>query len=213
MTQTLVGFNQHGIIMASDSRATRFNAQGQKEYFSVEKLFALGRYAGIVSGGSGVSIPLTHGLRREVLRRGLLAVEDILGFAVPFLSERYGDYLVVHGPEKEEELRRLNFIITGYSLEDPDQQYQIYLVESENNALPFKVTPVNPLLVMPRNLSMEMRLFKALSAGETLDELTWRCQEFLERVSGLQQEIGPPFYFATITRAGYRSVNQPSAPT
>ena len=70
-----------------------------------------------------------------------------------------------------------------------------------------------PLLVMPRNLSMETRLFKALSAGETLDELTRRCQEFLERVSGLQQEIGPPFYFATITRAGYRSVNQPSAPT
>ena len=163
MTQTLVGFNQHGIIMASDSRATRFDAQGQKEYFSVEKLFPLGRYAGIVSGGSGVSIPLTHLLRREVLRRGLLAVEDILGFAVPFLSERYGDYLVVHGPEKEEELRRLNFIIAGYSLEDPDHQYQIYLVESENNALPFKVTPVKPLLVMPRNLSMEMRLFKALT--------------------------------------------------
>ncbi len=80
-------------------------------------------------------------------------------------------------------------------------------MESENNALPFKVTPVKPLLVMPRNLSMEMRLFKALSAGATLDELTQMCQEFLERVSGLQEEIGPPFYFATITRAGYHSVN------
>lgn len=206
MTQTLVGFNQHGIIMASDSRATRFDAQGRKEYFSVEKLFPLGRYAGIVSGGSGVSIPLTHLLRREVLRRGLLAVEDILKFAVPYLSEHYGAYLAEHGPEKEDELRRLNFIITGYSLEDPDHQYQIYLVESENNTLPFKVTPVKPLLVMPRNLSMEMRLFKALNAGATLDELTKLCQEFLEKVSGLQEEIGPPFYFATITRAGYRSV-------
>ena len=160
MTQTLVGFNQHGIIMASDSRATRFDAQGRKEFFSVEKLFPLGRYAGVVSGGSGVSIPLTHVLRREVLRRGLLAVEDILEFAVPFLSEQYGDYLVQHGPEKEEELRRLNFILAGYSLEDPEHQYQIYLVESENNALPFKVTPVQPLLVMPRNLSMEMRFLK-----------------------------------------------------
>jgi hypothetical protein len=206
MTQTLVGFNQHGIIMASDSRATRFDAQGQKEYFSVEKLFPLGRYAGIVSGGSGVSIPLTHLLRREVLRRGLLAVEDILKFAVPFLSEHYGVYLAEHGPEKEDELRRLNFIIAGYSLEDTEHQYQIYLVESENNTLPFKVTPVKPLLVMPRNLSMEMRLFKALNAGATLDELTRLCQDFLERVSSLQEEIGPPFYFATITRAGYYSV-------
>jgi hypothetical protein len=206
MTQTLVGFNQHGIILASDSRATRFDAQGRKEYFSVEKLFPLGRYAGIVSGGSGVSIPLTHLLRREVLRRGLLAVEDILKFAVPFLSQHYEAFLTEHGPEKEDKLRRLNFIIAGYSLEDPDHQYQIYLVESENNALPFKVTPVKPLLVMPRTLSMEMRLFKALNANAKLDELTSMCQEFLEKVSGLQEEIGPPFYFATITRAGYRSL-------
>ena len=79
-------------------------------------------------------------------------------------------------------------------------------MESENNALPFKVTPVQPLLVMPRNLSMEMRLFKALSAGAGLDELTVMCRQFLEKVSGLQEEIGPPFYFATITRAGYRSI-------
>jgi hypothetical protein len=197
--------------MASDSRATRFNASGQKEYFSVEKLFPLGRYAGIVSGGSGVSIPLTHGLRREVLHRGLLAVEDILEAAVPFLSERYGDYLAVHGPEKEEELRRLNFILAGYSLEDPDRQYQIYLVESENNALPFKVTPVQNLLVMPRNLSMEMRLSRALTAGAGLDELLRLCRDFLEKVAALQAEIGPPFYFATITRAGYRSMAQPPA--
>ena len=174
MTQTLVGCNQHGIIMASDSRATRFDAQGRKEFFSVEKLFPLGRYAGVVSGGSGVSIPLTHLLRREVLRRGLLAVEDILEFAVPFLSEQYGEYLAQHGPEKEEELRRLNFILAGYSLEDPEHQYQIYLVESENNALPFKVTPVQPLLVMPRNLSMEMRFYKALTAGAGLESVPTR---------------------------------------
>ncbi|WP_449244050.1 hypothetical protein [Desulfobacca acetoxidans] len=206
MTQTLAGFNRHGIIMASDSRATRFNARGEKEYFSVEKLFPLGRYAGIVSGGSGVSIPLTHGLRQEVLHRGLLAVEDILEYAEPFLSARYADYLAVHGPEKEEELRRLNFIIAGYSLEDPDHQYQIYLVESENNALPFKITQVQPLLVMPRNLSMEMRFHKALIAGAGLDELACLCRDFLEKVSGLQEGIGPPFYFATITRAGYRSL-------
>jgi hypothetical protein len=211
MTQTLVGYNQHGIIMASDSRATRFDAQGRKEFFSVEKLFPLGRYAGVVSGGSGVSIPLTHRLRREILLQGLLAVEDILELAVPFLSRQYGEYLAHHGPEKEEEFRRLNFIIAGYSLEDPEHQYRIYLVESEQNALPFKVTPVQPLLVMPRNLSMEMRFFKALTDGADLEELVRMCREFLEKVSGLQEEIGPPFYFAAISRAGYRSIT-PAAP-
>lgn len=208
MTQTLVGFNQHGMVMASDSRATRFTPTGRKEYFTVEKLFPLGRYCGIVSGGSGVSIPLTHLLRQEVQRRGFMGIEDILEFAVPYLSEHYGHYLQAHGPEAQEELRRLNFIIAGYSLEDPDLQYQIYLVESENNALPFKVTPVQPLLVMPRNLSMEMRLGKALAAGLPLPALLEMCQTFLGKMAELQDEVGPPFYFATITRAGMRRLNR-----
>jgi hypothetical protein len=212
MTQTLVGYNQHGIIMASDSRATRFEAQGRQEFFSVEKLFPLGRYAGVVSGGSGVSIPLTHLLLREVQHRSLLAVEDILECAVPFLSEQYGRYLAQHGPEKEEEFRRLNFIIAGYSLEDPENQYRIYLVESEQNALPFKVTPVQPLLVMPRNLSMERRFYQALTTGADLDELARMCLEFLEKISNIQDEIGPPFYFAAITRAGYRTITPATPP-
>ncbi|MGQ9921714.1 MAG: hypothetical protein ACUVRZ_10350 [Desulfobacca sp.] len=204
MTQTLVGYNQHGVIMAADSRATRFTPAGTKEFFAVEKLFPLGRYCGVVSGGSGVSIPLTHVLRQEVQRRGLLGVEDILECAVPLLSDQYGAYLAANGPEEHEELRRLNFILAGYSLEDLDSQYQIYLLESENNTLPFKVTPVQPLLVMPRNLGMEMRLLKALGAGTDLLALLALCQKFLEKMAALQEEIGPPFCFATITRAGFQ---------
>ena len=42
MTQALAGFNEHGIVLATDSRATRFDAAGRPEYFSVKKLFPLG---------------------------------------------------------------------------------------------------------------------------------------------------------------------------
>lgn len=209
MTQTLVGFNQHGLVMAADSRATRITAAGEREYFSVEKLFPLGRYAGIVSGGSGVSIPLTQALRQQVQQRGLLALEDILEFAVPFLSAAYQYYLETHGPEPHAELRRLNFILAGYSLTDPQEQFQIFLVESENNRLPFKVMPVKPLLVMPRNLGVEMRLFRVLQAGTDPTQVLQICHEFLCRIAAQQAEIGPPFYFALITRAGYRPVRLP----
>jgi hypothetical protein len=211
VTQTLVGFNQYGVIMAADSRVTRFDGQGGKEHFSVSKLFPLGRYAGVVSGGSGVSIPLSFNLCQEVRRRGLLALEDIVKFAVPYLSEHYEAYLRKHGPEPEEELRRLNFIISGYSLEG-SEQYGIYLLESEKNALPFKVFPVKPLLVMPRSLTMERRFLKALTDGTCLYALTRMCQEFLKKVSGLQDEIGPPLNFASITPAGYRSINLTNQP-
>ena len=38
MTQALAGFNEHGIVLATDSRATRFDAAGRAEYFQVKKL-------------------------------------------------------------------------------------------------------------------------------------------------------------------------------
>lgn len=211
MTQTLVGFNQNGIVMAADSRATRFDEQGGKKFFSLQKLFPLGRYAGLVSGGSGFSIPLSRLLCQEVRRRGLLLIEDILHLAVPFLSAKYQNFLTFYGPEPREDLRRLNFIIAGCSLEGPDP-YQIYLVESEKNALPFKVTPVKPLLVMPRNLGMEINLFHALRNGSCIGSLTRLCQKFLEKISNLQDEVGPPFHFAIINPTGFRSVNPPVMP-
>lgn len=211
MTQTLVGFNKHGLVMASDSRATRITPTGGREYFSVEKLFPLGQYTGIVSGGSGVSIPLTLALCQQVRQRRLLAIEDILDFAVPYLTTGYRTYLDTYGPEPHPELRRLNFILAGYSLTDPEEQYQIFLVESENNRLPFKVTPVKPLLVMPRNLGVEIKFFRALQQQAPLPELLRICHEFLLKMASLQEEIGPPFYFAVITRAGYRPVTPPFA--
>jgi hypothetical protein len=207
MTQALAAFTSEGVIMASDSRATRFNADGQMLYFGVEKLFPLGRYAGVVSGGSGVSVPLTHGLVREVERRRLVAIEDIVDCAADFLSHGYGRFLAEHGPEPEAEFRRLNFILAGYSLEQEEHPYQIYLLESENNALPFQVHPVRPLVVMPRNLSMETRLFQAVQQGLPLEQLLELSKEFLIKMSTVQPGVGPPFVFATITRAGFRRLD------
>ena len=60
---------------------------------------------------------------------------------------------------------------------------------------------------MPRNLGLEMRLFKALNGGATLEELLDLGKTFLEKMAAVEEEVGGPFYFATITAAGYREVN------
>ncbi|HLD46607.1 MAG TPA: hypothetical protein VJA64_02205, partial [Desulfobaccales bacterium] len=65
MTQALAGFNEHGVVLATDSRATRFDTGGQAEVFNVNKLFALNRRCGILSGGAGVSVSLSLALRRQ----------------------------------------------------------------------------------------------------------------------------------------------------
>ncbi|MDD3581764.1 MAG: hypothetical protein PHW74_12170 [Desulfobacca sp.] len=209
MTQALVGFNEYGIILATDSRATRFAEDGQSHYSTIEKLFPLGTHAAVLSGGSGVSVPLSLALRHEVEQRGLVEIQDIVEFAVPFLSRAYGRYLEQHGPELED-LRRIYFILAGYSPNTPPPGYQAVLLASENNALPLERIPIQPLVVMPRHLGMEIRLLKALQQGTPLAELLTLSCEFLEKMAAAQAEVAPPFYFATITPAGYQPALPPN---
>ncbi len=206
MTQALAGYNEHGIILATDSRATRFDPAGRTEFFSVKKLLSLGSQAAILSGGAGVSVALSQALKLEIGRRpGLDHLEDRVDFALHFLSLGYGRHLDRHGPEPEG-FRRLYFILAGRSQDKPPPGYALFLLGSEENELPLRNIPVANLVVMPRNLGMEMGLFKALNQGLALPELLGLSKNFLEKMAAAKEEVGGPFYFATITAGGYREV-------
>lgn len=205
MTQALAGFNQHGIVLATDSLATRFNADGRPESFNVEKLFPLSPHCAILSGGAGVSLPLSLALRQEITRRrGLEDLEEIVDFALMFLSRGYAHHLALHG-HGDAGLRRVYFILAGYSPTLPPPGFRLTLLGSEEDEALHPV-PVGNVVVMPRNLGMEIRLFKALTADADLHELLRQSKEFLEKMADAKEEVGPPFYFATITAAGYQAV-------
>lgn len=205
MTQVLAAFDEHGVVLATDSRATRFVGDGQTEFFAIDKLFALGKFAAVVSGGAGVSVPLSQALRQAISqRRGLDDLDDMVEFALEFLGRGYANYLRQHGPEPEG-FRRVYFIMAGYSPDYPSPGYKLYLLGSEENE-PLKVIPVGNLVVMPRNLGMEMRLLKSLTTNATLPELLAMSREFLEKQAAAKEEVGPPYTYATITPAGFKPV-------
>ena len=119
MTQALAAFDEHGLVLATDSRATCFSEAGQAEFFAVEKLLPLGRFSAILSGGAGVSVPLTLALRHAIgQRRGLDDLEHMVEFALEFITRAYNRYLHQHGPEPEG-FRRLYFVMAGYSPDYP----------------------------------------------------------------------------------------------
>jgi hypothetical protein len=205
MTQALAAYDELGLVLATDSRATRFTENGRAEFFAVDKLVALGKYAALVSGGAGVSVPLSLALRHAVSqRRGLDDLDDMAEFALDFLGRGYANHLSQNGAEPDG-FRRLYFIMAGYSEDYPPPGYKLYLLGSEEDE-PLKAIPVTNQVVMPRNLGMEMRLFKALAANTTLPDLLAISKEFLEKQAAAKEEVGPPYAYATITPAGFQEV-------
>ncbi len=206
MTQALAGLNEHGIVLATDSRATRFDASGRPEIFTVNKLFPLDRCCAILSGGAGVSVPLSLALRQQIARHpSPLDLEDMVEFALPFLSRGYGRHLEDHGPEAEG-FRRIYFILAGYAPAAPPPHFRMALLGSEDNELPLKRIQIGNAVVMPRNLGMEMRLVKALNQGADLEEVLNLCKDFLEKMAAVKEEVGPPYHFAAITSQGYQNI-------
>jgi hypothetical protein len=206
MTQALAGFNEHGIVLATDSLATRFDAAGQPEIFNVNKLFALDRRAAILSGGAGVSVSLSLDLRRQIARHAApLDLEEMVEFALPVLSQGYGRHLETHGPEAEG-FRRIYFILAGYVPDSPPPHFQMVLLGSEENELPLRRIQTGNVVVMPRSLGMEMRLVKALNQGADLEEVLHLSKDFLEKMAAVKEEVGPPFHYATITSRGYQAI-------
>ena len=186
MTQALAGFNEHGMVLATDSRATRFNAAGEPEIFNVNKLLALSRRAAILSGGAGVSVPLSLSLRRHLARHPApLELEEMVQFAQSFLSRGYERHLETHGPGLEG-FRRIYFILAGYA-PDRSPPFALVLLGSEENELPLRRIETGNVVVMPRHLGMEMRLFQALQRGAELMEVLHMSKEFLQRLSAVKE--------------------------
>ena len=156
-----------------------------------------------------MSVSLSFALRRQIARHpGPLELEEMVEFAVPFLSRGYRHHLEAHGPETEG-FRRVYFILAGYVPDSPPPHFQMVLLGSEENELPLKI-PAGNLVVMPRNLGMEMRLSKALNQGAPWKNclrgagISWRKWPLSPRKWG-RPFIPPPSPPAASGRSGQRA--------
>jgi hypothetical protein len=127
MTQILSGICSEGIMVATDSKATTFDAEGKERYLSVDKLFSVGSHAFIVSGGMGISVELSKGFELYAEQRRLVGIEEIIAVAGPYLSDQYREALRGGSPRtfKDGQFDMIYFVVGGYSFRSLDDPYQL----------------------------------------------------------------------------------------
>jgi 20S proteasome alpha/beta subunit len=155
------------------------------------------------------------GLDFRIIPAGFNApLEFLTGF-----TEQYGKWLSQRGmqhpffppmPDGASEevlpLDEVYLILAGYSFRDRAQPYHLHLFSSEGEKISIKALPTSQIIVVPRSLSMERRLEAQCEPGSSLDQLLNLCKSFLKKRSSEGEEVGPPFYFATITPSGYKEI-------
>lgn len=219
MTQIIACSTREGIVLATDSRATRFDEVGEMRHFNLKKLLRLGSHSAMLSAGAGIGVEMSLAFQNFLQRQGAETIDDIVAMALSFFTDQYEKWLGQRGmrdpfsppPSDEADeasapLNEVYLILAGYSLKDPAQPYVLHLFSSEGERISIKPVSTSQIIVVPRSLSIERRLEALRETGAPLDQLLSLSKSFLKRRSTEEEEVGPPFYFATITPAGYKEV-------
>jgi len=166
MTQILSGICSQGIMVATDSMATRFEEDGKEHYFPVDKLFSVGSHAFIVSGGMGISVELSERFKQYAEERRLVGVEAMIGAAGAYLSDQYREALgkIDQAKIRQDQLDRIYFLVGGYSFKSQEQSYQLALWGSDAGKLPLEKIQIGDSVAVPRTLAGETRLFRMCQA-------------------------------------------------
>ena len=205
MTQILSGICSEGIMVATDSMATTFDVDGKERQFTIDKLFSIGSHAFVVSGGMGISVELSRRFKQYAEKRQLVGIEKIIGAAGAYLSDQFRQAMGAIGQAKgmEGQLDRIYFLVGGYSFRSQEDSYQLALWGSEEGQLPLQRIQIGKSVAIPRTLAGETRLFSMCEENSSLTDLINFAREFLQQQAKTNPQIGPPFWFGTVTPKGF----------
>src|SRR4030042_222827 len=140
MTQVIACSTPEGIVLATDSCATWFDPAAGMRHFNLKKLLRLGSHAAIVSAGAGTGVEMGVAFQQFIQRRKVEGIEEMIQLALPFLTDRYGQYVrekKMEGLPSPEETDRqkeeafplsgVYFVLAGYSFRDRHQPSHLRL--------------------------------------------------------------------------------------
>ena len=216
MTQAIVCYNSHGLVLATDSLVLCEGQGGQIEHRVEQRLYALGSHAAILSAGAAVGVDLSARLAQWMEARGQLEFEDALAVGRDFLAGTYARYLRAHQGQPEGHAaanRHLYFIIGGYAPSRAQGLYQAVLLQSEAGELPFHETPLGHVFTLPRRLALEERITRQIAEGAPLRGLARSCRSGLAGLAQRNPEaVAAPYQVAMLTAQGIELLGDEGLP-
>ena len=205
MSQIIAFKSKQGVVLASDGRAIDFKLGGGAFDLEVRRLFQLTSHSAVLAGGAAQGESICQSLKTFIEQENPAGIESVYQTALPFLASEYEEYM-----RKSCEIlpvdpiHHLYFILAGYSPDDSDSPFRLYLIWPKNKLPYLDGEEINSAFSVPRIMRLEYRLNEFSKNGASLDQVLAEVQQALESQSETQDEIGGPFAYATITKDGYQ---------
>jgi hypothetical protein len=207
MSQLIACKNEHGIILAADSKAIDFDPTGKMVDFKVDRLIQLTRYTAILTGGAAEGEKMCHTLENFLSEEGVNDIEEVYGAALPFLASEYEAFMRKYCEILPlDPIHHVHFILAGYTESDIQNPFRLYLLWTKKKLPQLDGDEISSAFAVPRIMRLEYNLNRLSKENRPLDRILTEVRKTLEKLPESQEEIGPPFCYAYITKDGFKEV-------
>jgi len=179
MSQLIACQNTHGIVLAADGKAVDFDLSGKIIELTVDRLVHLCQHAAIF-------------------------IQDVYGASLPFLSTEFERFMRKRCEILPvDPIHHVYFVLGGYTAKDPQRPFRLYLLWTKKKLPQLDADEISFAYTAPRIMGLEYRLNQLCKEDAPLDQILSEVKKGMEKVAKTQEEIGPPFSYAFITKEGF----------
>ena len=207
MSQLIACQNAHGIVLAADGKAMDFDPTGKMIELTVDRLVQLTKQTAILTGGAADGAEMCHALRNFLQEEKLEDIQDVYGASLPFLSTEFERFMRKRCEILPvDPIHHVYFVLGGYTAKDPERPFRLYLLWTKKKLPQLDGDEISVAYTAPRIMGLEYKLNQLAKENALLDQILLEVKKGMEKVAKTQEEIGPPFSYALITKEGFRRV-------
>jgi len=208
MSQLIACQNAHGIVLATDGKAIDFDPTGKMIELKIDRLVPLSRQTAILTGGAADGAAMCHALRNFLQEEKVEDIQEVYGASLPFLSTEFERFMRKRCEILPvDPIHHVYFVLAGYTAKDPQRPFRLYLLWTKKKLPQLDGDEISFAYTAPRIMGLEYKLNQLCRENAPLDQILLEVKKGMGKVARTQEEIGPPFNYAFITKEGFRMVD------
>lgn len=207
MGQLIACAGDAGIVVATDSRAELFEPQSEGRFITVDRLVPVTSHAVLVSAGAWQAQDICRDFAAFAKEENLTDIEALIDAAIPFFTSRVDDILrkmcEIQPPDP---IINMYLLLAGYSVGSPKNPGHIFIIWDRPKPPKVEYNRVTNIFTLPRRMGLEFSLQKLVEGKAPLSEVVGVVKSHMEKLAGLDESLGPPYHYLTITEKGIAKV-------
>jgi hypothetical protein len=207
MGQLIACASEAGIVVATDSRAELFEPGKEGRFITVDRVVPVTSHAVLVSAGAWQARDVCQDFAVFAKDENLTDFEALIDAAIPFFTSRFDDILrKMCETLPPDPIINMYLLLAGYSSGSPKNPGHLFVIWDRPKPPRVEYNRVTNIFTLPRRLGLEFSLKQLVENKAPLSQVVGVVKSQMERLAGLDEIIGPPYHYLTITEKGIATV-------